>query len=107
VPIAQPNARLVMTLLEPQDPDSLAAWGFFSTAFEPKEYMEPYVAEQVAEDMLAHDPRVAEAFRKKIAEDPAFAASPAARLEFFYRRHSAWDERLDLYPVYRVGSQPE
>jgi hypothetical protein len=101
VPIAQSNARLAVALLEPQAPDSLAAWGFFATAFEAKEYMEPYVAEQVGADMLAHDPAIAVEFKKRLAEDPQFAASPSARLEFFYRHSPSWDERLNLYPVYR------
>ena len=49
VPIAQARSVLLMTLLEPKDPDSLVSWGFFNTAFERKEYMEAYVAEDVAE----------------------------------------------------------
>ncbi|MDB6092028.1 MAG: peptidase [Gammaproteobacteria bacterium] len=106
VPIAQANARVAVALLEPQAEDSLAAWGFFNTAFEAKEYMEPYVAEQVAADLLAHDAQVAAAFKKRLADDPQFAASPSARLEFFYRRHPSWDERLNLYPVYRVAAAP-
>ncbi|MBS7455597.1 M14 family metallopeptidase [Coralloluteibacterium stylophorae] len=100
VPIAQPRARLAMALLEPQAPDSLAAWGEFNNAFERKEYMEDYVAEDVARDML-RDPAVRRAFEARL-RDPGFAADPQARLDFFYRRHSAWDERLDLYPVLRV-----
>src|SRR5690554_6222217 len=52
VPIAQPRARLVMAILEPRAPDSMAAWGEFNNAFEAKEYMESYVAEAVARDML-------------------------------------------------------
>ena len=44
------RARLVMHLLEPQAPDSFAAWGFFNACFEQKEYMEPYVAEQIARE---------------------------------------------------------
>jgi len=106
VPIAQPNSRVAVALLEPTGVDSLAAWGFFDTAFEAKEYMEPYVEEQVAEQMLAQDPRVAAEFKKKLAEDPQFAASPSERLDFFYRRSPAWDERLNLYPVYRVAGVP-
>ena len=106
VPIAQPNARLLMSLLEPQAPDSFAAWGFFNTAFESKEYMEPYVAEQVGREMLARDPGVAAQFSRKLAQDPDFAASPQARLDFFYQRSPSWDERLNLYPVYRVGAPP-
>jgi hypothetical protein len=103
VPIAQPKARLVMGLLEPQAPDSLLAWGFFNNAFERKEYMEDYVAEDVAREQLAADPALAAAFKDRLASDPAFAKSPHARLEFFARRHSSWDERLNLYPVMRTA----
>ncbi|HLS79914.1 MAG TPA: M14 family metallopeptidase [Steroidobacter sp.] len=102
VPIAQPAAHIVLTLFEPRDPDSLASWGFFAAAFEPKEYMEAYVAEEVAVEMLEKDPQLARQFAQRLAEDGEFAKSPAARLEFFYRRHPSWDERLNLYPVYRV-----
>jgi hypothetical protein len=106
VPIAQPNSRVLVALLEPQAPDSLGAWGFFNTAFEAKEYMEPYVAEQVARELLAKDPKVAAAFNQKLASDPEFAANPQARLDFFYRLSPSWDERLNLYPVYRVATHP-
>jgi hypothetical protein len=106
VPIAQPAARVAVALLEPQAVDSLASWGFFSASFEAKEYMEPYVTEQVGAEMLAHDPAVAADFKKRLAEDPRFAANPSARLEYFYRRSPAWDERRDLYPVYRVEVPP-
>ena len=105
VPIAQPRARLVMALLEPKAPDSLLAWGRFNNAFERKEYMEDYVAEAVAREML-RDPAVKAAFERRLREDTAFAQSPAARLEFFYRRHPSWDERYQLYPVLRVDAAP-
>jgi len=95
-----------MMLLEPQAPDSLLAWGKFNNAFEQKEYMEDYVAEDVARDMLARDPALKAAFAQKLKDDPKFAADPAARLAFFYRRHSAWDERFGLYPVLRVDTAP-
>lgn len=106
VPVAQANSRVLLALLEPQAPDSLAAWGFFNTAFESKEYMEGYVAEQVAREMLARDPNVAAEFRKRLEQDPAFRADPQARLDFFYRRSPSWDERLNLYPVYRTATAP-
>ncbi|WP_312766338.1 M14 family metallopeptidase [Pseudoxanthomonas mexicana] len=105
VPIAQPRARLVIALLEPKAPDSLLAWGRFNNAFERKEYMEDYVAEAVAREML-RDPAVKAEFERRLREDTAFAQSPAARLEFFYRRHPSWDERYQLYPVLRVDAAP-
>ena len=106
VPVEQPLSRLVIALLEPQAPDSLAAWGDFNVAFERKEYMEDYVAEDVARKMLAADPALRAEFERRVAADPAFASDPAARLDFFYRRHTAWDERYGLYPVLRLDQQP-
>lgn len=107
VPIAQPKARLVTALLEPQAPDALAAWGEFNNAFERKEYMEAYVAEDVAREMLEKDPQLKAKFEQRLRDDPEFAKNPRARLDFFYRLHPSWDERYDLYPVVRTGTLPD
>lgn len=106
VPIAQPKARLLMTILEPQASDSMAAWGMFNNAFERKEYMEGYVAEEQARLMLARDPALKAAFEQKVKNDPDFAKSPRARLDFFYRRHPAWDAGYNRYPVLRTDVAP-
>ncbi|MGH8029317.1 MAG: peptidase M14, partial [Arenimonas sp.] len=106
VPIAQPRARLAMALLEPRAPDSMAAWGDFNTAFEQKEYMEYYVAEAVAREMLAADPAIKAGFEAKVRDDKAFADDPGARLQFFHQHHASWDERLNLYPVLRTDRVP-
>jgi hypothetical protein len=106
VPVAQAKSRLVMGLLEPDAPDSLLGWGEFNNAFEQKEYMEPYVAEEVARAQLAKDPALAQEFAERLRSDAAFAADPQARLDFFYRRHSAWDESYRLYPVLRTDVEP-
>lgn len=106
VPIAQAKARLAMGLLEPQAPDALLGWGEFNNAFEQKEYMEAYVAEDVAREMLAQDPQLKAEFERKLKDDPEFAKSPQARLDFFYRRHSAYDGRYNLYPVLRTDTTP-
>lgn len=107
VPIAQARARVLMGLLEPQAPDALAAWGGFNNAFERKEYMEDYVAEDVARQMLARDRGLREQFERRVREDAAFAGDPQARLEFFYRRHPSWDARYNRYPVYRLDRVPK
>ncbi|NUS38158.1 MAG: M14 family metallopeptidase [Lysobacter sp.] len=106
VPIAQPKARLAMALLEPQAPDSLLQWGEFDNFFEQKEYMETYVAEDVARAMLAQDPALKAEFEKKLREDTGFAADPQARLDFFYRRHPSWDRNFRRYPVVRLAVAP-
>jgi hypothetical protein len=101
VPIAQPLARLAAALLEPQAPDSFAAWGFFNAWFEQKEQLEPYVAEQIARELYAADVKLRAAFDLRLAQDAAFRADPAARLEFFCRHHASWDEQLNCYPIFR------
>jgi hypothetical protein len=102
IPIAQPLARLVMALLEPRAPDSLAAWGFFNACFEQKEHMEPYVAEQIAREMLEKSPQLRAEFTNRLTQDAAFAADPGARLDFFLSRHSSRDDQRNRYPVFRV-----
>lgn len=107
VPIRQPAARLAMQLLEPTAPDSFVSWGFFNGAFEQKEYMEAYVAEEVAREMLAKNPKLKEEFEARLKADAAFAASPGQRLQFFASRHPSHDERLNLYPIYRAQLVPK
>ena len=104
VPMDQRAARVAVHLLEPQAPDSLLAWGVFNAVFERKEYAEPYVMETLARDLLAKDPDLRKEFEQRLADDREFAASPEARLDFFYRRSSWRDARLGLYPVGRLTS---
>lgn len=102
VPLNQPRAKLIVHLLEPEGPDSLAAWGFFNAIFEQKEYAEAYVMEPLARRMLAADPALRTQFEQKLAANPNFAASPGERLDFFYRRSPYWDAAKDVYPIARL-----
>jgi hypothetical protein len=106
VPIAQPVGRLVVHLLDPAAPDSLAQWGVFNTAFERKEYMEAYVAEETARALIAADPGLRAKFDIALAMDPELAKSPDKRLDWFYAHTPAWDERFNLLPVYRTDVTP-
>jgi murein tripeptide amidase MpaA len=102
VAVAQPAGNVAMHLLEPDGPDSFIAWGFFNAIFEQKEYGEDYVLEKLAREMLAKDEKLKREFEEKLASDPKFAASPTARLNFFYERSPYWDKQMNLYPVGRV-----
>ena len=101
VSLRQPNVRLIVHLMDPAAPDSFAQWGFVTPAFERKEYMEAYVIEEEARKMIAADPSLRAQFDAAVAADPELAQSPRNRLEWFYRRHPAWDERYNLLPIYR------
>jgi hypothetical protein len=104
LPMDQPRARLIALLLEPASPDSFLRWGFFDAIFEEKEYAEPRVLEALAREMLANDPALQREFEAKLASDAAFAASPAQRLAFFYRRSPYFDSEFSRYPVLRLDA---
>jgi hypothetical protein len=104
IPVAQPLGKLILNLLEPEAPDSFAKWGFFNAIFEEKEYAEHYVLETLAREMMQKDPELKREFEALVASDPEFAASPAERLRFFYKRSPYWDPQMNLYPVGRITS---
>jgi hypothetical protein len=53
--------------------------------------------------MMAKDAKIKAEFERKVANDPVFAGSASARLEFFYDR-TPWfaANRVGLYPVGRL-----
>jgi hypothetical protein len=104
VPVAHPLGKLVLNLLEPEAPDSFAKWGFFNAIFEEKEYAEHYVLEALAREMMDNDPELTREFQRLVKSDAEFAASPAERLRFFYKRSPYWDPQMNLYPVGRITS---
>ena len=98
-------SKVAIHWLEPEAPDSAVRWGFFDSIFEQKEYGEGYVLEKLARENLAKDPALKAEFEQRIQNDARFAASPRARLEFFYER-SPWflENRVGEYPVGRLLS---
>jgi hypothetical protein len=105
VPLDQRLSKVAIHWLEPEAPDSALRWGFFDSIFEQKEYGEGYVLERLARKNLAKDPALTAEFERRIQADPRFAASPDARLEFFYER-SPWflANHIGEYPVGRLLS---
>ena len=102
IDMAQPEARIIAHLLEPEGNGSFLYWGFFDAVFEQKEYAENYVMEKMAEKMLAEDPVLKAEFEKKKTEDPVFAKNPNAILNWFYSKSPYWDTSKDIYPVGKI-----
>lgn len=105
VPLDQRLSKVAINWLEPDAPDSALRWGFFDPIFEQKEYGEGYVLEKLARENMAKDPALKAEFEHRIETDARFAASPSARLEFFYER-SPWYQQNHIgeYPVGRLLS---
>lgn len=85
---------------------SFLAWGDFNAAFEKKEYIEDYVLEPFARELLERDPAVRAELERRLAAHPTFAKDPQARLELFHRRHPSFDEAYRLDPVLRTETRP-
>jgi hypothetical protein len=100
IDLDQPLGTLAALLLEPLSPDSFLQWGFFHAILQRSEYSEAYVTEPLAEHLLANDAGLRHAFEQKLL-DPAFAADPGARRDFFYSRTPWFDDNWNLYPVGR------
>lgn len=106
VALDQRSAAVAVNLFEAQAPDGLTYWNAFDTVLEPKEYAEDYVMEPIARKMLQDDPALAREFQARLAADTTFANSPAARIDFFYRRSKWADPEQNLIPVARALRAP-
>jgi len=95
----QRSLRVIVNLLEPTAPDSLAAWGMFNMFLERKEYIEPYVMEPYAKKMLEENEKYRKDFAVKLQTEEAFKNNPQARLDFFYKRSPFFDKNEKIYPI--------
>lgn len=99
---SQPKARLIAFMFEPLTGESFLRWGFFNAIFEEKEYVETYVMEKMAREMIARDPGLKGRFDDIKSRDPAFAADSYAQLMWFYRQTPYYDPTIGLYPVGKI-----
>ncbi len=102
VPVNQRSAKLIAHLLEPAGPDSFIRWGFFNTIFERKEYVETYVMEKMAREMIKDNPELKIQFEKAVEENPELYSNQWAKLYWFFERTPYWDQQKDVYPVGRI-----
>src|SRR6185295_16581635 len=88
VPLKQRRARLVLAMLEPQAPDSLARWGLMNSVFETGfgGGVGEYLSEPIARRMMADNPYLRKHFEAKLAGDPQFAADAQARLRWWFQQ---------------------
>lgn len=98
----QVGAKLLMALLEPAAPDSLARWGLFNLIFERKEYFEDYAMEPIAADMLRRDAKLKAEFDAKLS-DPKFVGRE--RLAWLFERSPYSDTVLNRYPIVRISKE--
>lgn len=98
----QRTAKIIAHLLEPDGPDSFLKWGFFNSIFERKEYVETYVMEKMAREMIAENPELKEEYEKAVSENPQYYNNQWTKLFWFFERTPFWDQQKDVYPIGRL-----
>ena len=102
VEMNQRTALIIAHLLEPIAPDSYVRWGFFNPIFERKEYVETYVMEKMAREMIAKNPDLKIEYDKAVAENPEYYNNQYTKLFWFFERTPYWDQQLNLYPIGKI-----
>src|SRR4029077_15741190 len=104
VPLKQRRARLVLAMLEPQAPDSLARWGLMNSVFQTgfRGGGGEYPSEPIARRMMADNPELRKQFEAKLAGDPQFAADAQARLQWGFQQSKYEPSDAGRYPIVRV-----
>jgi hypothetical protein len=103
VPMKQRRARLILAMLEPDAPDSLAKWGFCNAVFEGRrDGVGEYLSEPIARRMMADSPELRKQFEARLASDPQFAADSRARLGWWFDQSKYAPGDGGRYPVVRV-----
>ncbi len=113
VPMKQRRARLILALVEPQAPDSLAAWGLMNAVFFSEGAgggrggrggldLGEYLSEPIARKMMADQPELRKQFEAQLSADPNFAADPRARMAWWFEKSKYEQEDNGRYPIVRV-----
>jgi len=104
VPMNQRRARLILSVLEPAAPDSLAKWGFMNPVFEGggRGGLGEYLSEPIARRMMADSPELRKQFEAHLSSEPKFAADARARLQWWFDQSKYQASDSGRYPVVRV-----
>lgn len=102
IDLNQVKKRYIIETLEPTGPDALFAWNFFDEILQQKEWFSTYVFDKEAEEMLANDPVLKQAF-EEMKQDSSFAKDRFKQLYYLYRNSDHYEyQRHMIYPVLRI-----
>jgi murein tripeptide amidase MpaA len=102
VPVNQRSAKIIAHLLEPEGPDSFLRWGFFNSIFERKEYVETYVMEKMAREMIQENPQLLKDFQQALKEHPDVYNNQWAKVNWFLERSAYRDRLKNMYPIGKI-----
>ncbi|WP_299754129.1 M14 family zinc carboxypeptidase [uncultured Pontibacter sp.] len=94
--------RFLVEVLEPQAVDSYFNWNFFDSILMQKEYFSSYVFEDLAAEYLEQKPKLRQQLEERKKQDPEFAKSARAQLDFIYKNSPHYEYTHQMYPVGRL-----
>jgi len=100
---AQPSFRYIIETLEPQAPDSFFNWNFFDTILQQKEWVSPYVWEDLALKILDKNPKLKVEFEEKKKNEKDFADQWYAQLDWIHKQSKYYEKAHLQYPIYRLN----
>ena len=102
ISIDQPAARYLLETLSPKAVDAFAAWNFFDSVLQQKEYFSAYVFEETAQTMVEEDPDWMDrldALREANSEKGT-SMGHRAQLDVLYKASPHFEGTSNRYPVY-------
>ncbi len=102
VPLNQRTGKIIAHLLEPEGPDSFLRWGFFNSIFERKEYVETYIMEKMAREMIKENPDLLKEYKQALEEHPEVYNNQWAKVFWFLERSAYRDQQKNIYPVGKI-----
>lgn len=103
IPTNQRNRKFILSVLEPEMPDSYFAWNFFDSYLQQKEYFSSYVFEDKAAELLNADPELKKLFDKKKASDKKFRENAYSQLYFIYQHSEFYEPTHNRLPIFKVA----
>ncbi|MFM7016198.1 MAG: M14 family zinc carboxypeptidase [Bacteroidota bacterium] len=94
--------RYVIETLEPRAVDGFFAWNFFDAILQQKEWFSDYLFEDIASQMLAHDPQLKVDFESRKQRDIVFANDSWAQLTYLYQKSKYYEKSHLRYPILRI-----
>jgi len=102
IPTNQNGVRYLLETLEAEATDSFFNWNFFDTVLQKKEGYSAYVFEDIAETILAKNPKIKAAFEEKLIKDKVFANNPRMQLDFVYKNSPHYEPAHLMLPVFKI-----
>ena len=102
IPTNQNGVRYLLETLEAEATDSFFNWNFFDTVLQKKEGYSAYVFEDIAETILAKNPKIKAAFKEKLIKDKVFANNPRMQLDFVYKNSPHYEPAHLMLPVFKI-----